>query len=201
VSGIPILVEAASLEVLVVGGGAVAARKAGALSSGGARVRVIAPVVGDAMRALADAGRVALLERSYESGDVGEADLVIAATDHRATNAAVAAEARTAHRLVNVADVASEGSFAVMAAHRSGGLTVGVSAGVPAAAASIRDAIAARFDARYARALDALSSMRDTLLADGGAARWRELSSDLLGAGFCDAVDEGTFEARLARWR
>jgi siroheme synthase-like protein len=198
---VPILLEADSLDVLVVGGGAVAARKVGVLCSAGARVRVIAPRVGDAIRALSDAGRVALLERPYEAGDVADADLVIAATDHRATNAAVAAEARAAHRLVNVADAPAEGSFATMATHRSGGLTVGVSAGVPGAAASIRDAIAERFDGRYARAVDGLSSMRDAFLARGDADRWRELSSEMLGTGFCDAVEEGTFEERLARRR
>ena len=199
-SGVPVLVEAAELEVLVVGAGAVAGRKAGVLCAAGARVRVVAPVIGEAVRALAEAGRLTLVERPYAAGDVGHAELVIAATDDRAVNAAVAAEARAAHRLVNVADVAEGGSFATMATHRAGALVVGVSAGVPAAAVRIRDAIAERFDDRYARALDRLAAERDGRLAAGDGPGWRRLSGDLLGRRFCDDVEAGTLAARLDAW-
>jgi len=76
VSGIPLLVEGAALPVLVVGGGPVAVRKASTLAASGATVRVIARSATAEMRALADAGRVALEERSYEMRDIGDAVLV-----------------------------------------------------------------------------------------------------------------------------
>jgi siroheme synthase-like protein len=201
VSGVPIMLEASALRVLVVGGGPVAARKAGALCAAGATVRVVSPASGEAIHALADAGRVTLVERRYEPGDVGDANLVIAATNDRATNAAVAREARAAHRLVNVADAAEEGTFSTMATHHAGTLVVGVSTGVPAAAASIRDAIAERFDERYAIVLAELSTLRDALLAAGEGARWRALSGEVLATGFCESVDADTFDRRLAPWR
>jgi precorrin-2 dehydrogenase/sirohydrochlorin ferrochelatase len=201
VSGLPILLEASALRVLVVGGGAVAARKGGAFSAAGAAVRVVAPSCGAVIRALADSGRITLVERRYEPGDVGDADLVIAATDDRETNAEVARAARAAHRLVNVADAAEEGSFSTMATHRAGSVVVGVSTGVPAAAARLRDAIAERFDARYAVALEELSTTRDALLASGQGARWRALSAEVLGVGFCESVDADTFHGRMAPWR
>lgn len=197
-SGVPILVEAAGVSVLVVGGGEVAARKVTALSAAGARIRVVSPVVGEAIRALADAGRVTLVERPYQGGDVGDAELVVAATDHRATNAAVAADARAAHRLVNVVDSPAEGTFSTMATHRTGGLTVGVSAGVPSAAARIRDAIADRFDDRYGRTVNELSALRDRLLAAGEGPRWRAIAAELIGPEFCDAVDDGRLEQQLS---
>lgn len=201
-SGIPLLVEGAELPVLVVGGGTVAVRKATSLAAAGARVRVVAVSVSGGMRALADAGHVALAERRYEAGDVGDAVLVVAATDDRATNATVAADARRAHRLVNVADVPETGSFATMATHRAGALVVGVSAGgVPGAAARIRDAIAARFDGRYAEALDLLGTVRRERLARGDAASWRAFSSAAIDDGFCDAVEQGTLGERVAAWR
>ena len=121
-SGLPILVEGSALHALVVGGGTVASRKAAVLIDAGARVRIVAPVIAVAIRALADDARVDVVERRYERGDIGDAQLVVAATDDRAVNAAVAADARAAGRLVNVADVPSEGSFATMAMHRSGAL-------------------------------------------------------------------------------
>jgi precorrin-2 dehydrogenase / sirohydrochlorin ferrochelatase len=201
VSGVPVLLEASALRVLVVGGGAVAGRKAGLFAAAGAEVRVVSPASGEVIRALAESGRVTLLARRFEAGDIGDADLVVAATDDRATNAQVARAARAAHRLVNVADAAEEGSFSTMATHRAGNVVVGVSTGVPAAAARMRDAIAERFDERYALALDELSAMRDALLASGQGARWRALSADVLGTGFCESVDADTFHRRMAPWR
>jgi precorrin-2 dehydrogenase/sirohydrochlorin ferrochelatase len=201
VSGVPILLEAVGLPVLVVGAGSVAARKAGVFCASGAVVRVVAPEVGEAVRALADAGRLTLVERRFERGDVGHAVVVIAATDDRAVNALVAREAREGHRLVNVADGGGDGTFSTMATHRAGGLVVGVGAGVPAAAARIRDAIAERFDDRYARALADLAELRDRLLAEDAGGRWRQLSSELLGGAFCEAVDAETFDGRLDQWR
>jgi siroheme synthase-like protein len=204
VSGLPILIEAAAVRVLVVGGGAVAARKARAFCESGARVRIVAPSIVDELRALESngAGRVTLAERAYQSDDVGDAQLVIAATSDRAVNARVAADADAAHRLVNVADLPAEGSFATMATHRSGALVVGVSAGgVPGAAARIRDVIAARFDSRYARALEDLADLRRSLLDRGEGSAWRALSREVIGDEFCDSVEHASLGARVAAWR
>jgi precorrin-2 dehydrogenase / sirohydrochlorin ferrochelatase len=202
VSGLPILVEAAGLRVLVVGGGAVAARKLNPLVLGGARVRVVSPHAVDAIRALAASAQVEWLEREYDGADIGDAQLVIAATERRTVNAAVADDARAAHRLVNVADAPAGGSFAMMAIHRSGGLVIGVSAaGVPGAAARIRDAIARRFDSRYARTLDHLATVRRRLVDRGESDAWRALAGKVIGRDFCHAVEEGTLDEQVASWR
>jgi len=154
------------------------------------------------MRALADAGRVVLEERAYERADIADAVLVVTATNDRATNAMVADDARRLHRLVNVADAPETGTFASMATHRSGHLVVGVSAGgVPGAAARIRDAIAKRFDRRYAAALELLGALRRSHLARGDAGGWRALSSRAVGEEFCDSVEQGTLDDRVATWR
>jgi siroheme synthase (precorrin-2 oxidase/ferrochelatase) len=114
----------------------------------------------------------------------------------------VAAEGAAAGRLVNVADAPHEGTFATMATHRSGALVVGVSAGgVPGAAARIRDAIAARFDARYAAALGELGAIRRRLLDRGDGPRWRTLSRAVIGPAFCDSVEQGSLDEQVASWR
>ena len=201
-SGVPILVEGASLAVLVVGGGPVAARKAEAFAAAGASVRIVAIEPSPEVRALARTAGVVLAERAYEAGDVGDAALVVAATSDRATNAAIAADARAAARLVNVVDAPREGSFATMAVHRAGALVVGVSAGgVPGAAARVRDAIARRFDARYAGALDALATVRRALLDRGASSEWRALAADVIDDDFCDMVETDRLDARVAAWR
>jgi siroheme synthase (precorrin-2 oxidase/ferrochelatase) len=103
---------------------------------------------------------------------------------------------------VNVADAPETGTFATMAAHRSGALVIGVSAGgVPGAAARIRDAIAERFDGRYARALGQLAELRRSLIDRRQGASWRALSSEVIDSRFCDEVEQERLAARVAPWR
>jgi siroheme synthase-like protein len=202
VSGLPILIEGSAVRVLLVGGGTVASRKAAVLLEAGAHLRVVAPAIADELRAMVATGRVELVERGYQSGDVADAQLVVAATDDRAVNAAVLADAQAASRLVNVADAPAAGSFTTMATHRSGELVVGVSAGgVPGAAARIRDAIAIRFDGRYARALAELAAVRRLLLDRGERDAWRRHATETFGASFCDGVESGSLAERVTSWR
>jgi siroheme synthase-like protein len=202
VSAYPLVLEGDRIRALVVGGGAVAHRKVVALLDSGATVRVVAPVAGSALRALAGHGRLTLVEREYRADDIGDATLVIAATNVRAVNARVAADARARSRLVNVVDAPAEGDWMTVAAHHAGPLTIGVSAGgLPAAASHIRDAIADRFDDRYAAAVTGLVTLRRRLLDDGGSDVWREAKRALIGPDFCDVVENGGLAPRLAAWR
>lgn len=201
-SGVPILVEGTALRALIVGGGTVASRKSAVLAHAGARVRVVAPRITPAMRTLADAGGITVFERRYERADIGDAQLVVAATDDRAVNAAVASDAHAEGRLVNVADRPGEGSFATMATHQEGALVIGVAAGgVPGAAARIRDALAMQFDGRYARALAELAAIRRLLLDRGEGAAWRARAGALFQGDFCGEVERGTLAERVASWR
>ncbi|HET9003437.1 MAG TPA: NAD(P)-dependent oxidoreductase [Gemmatimonadaceae bacterium] len=198
---VAIVVHADRVRVLVVGAGKVAARKALAFASNGAAVRVIAPKAEPALRDAAAAGTLDLTLRGYLSADIADAELVIAATDDRATNARVAADARTAHRLCNVADAPEDGTFSSIAQQANGALLVAVGANaVPAAAARILAAIGKRFDARYDDALGALRSLRERLLARGGTAEWERASAQLIGEDFIERVEDGRVVREAAGW-
>ncbi|MDQ3698900.1 MAG: bifunctional precorrin-2 dehydrogenase/sirohydrochlorin ferrochelatase [Gemmatimonadota bacterium] len=201
-SGYPVLLAGDALAALVVGGGAVAARKARALLECGARVRLIAPAICAAVDALTSATpRLTTERREYVVGDVGDALLVIAATSDATVNAAVASDARALGRLVNVAGAPVLGNFATVATHRAGTLVIGVSAGgVPSAAARIRDAIAERFDGRYGESVAALAGLRERILADRGADAWRATADALVGSDFCAAVESGVLAREVAAW-
>jgi siroheme synthase-like protein len=191
------LLDGSRIRALIVGGGAVALRKALALLESGASVRVVAPTIAPALYALRGP-RVVLEERPYESTDIGDATLVIAATDVRPVNARVTADARAAGRLVNVSDAPTEGDWVTVATHRAGPLIISVSTGgVPSAAARIRDAIGARFDARYGEALAALAALRGREKGN----EWAAAESALVGPEFCDRVERGEIAARVAAWR
>ena len=199
-SVLPIGLRCDGLRVVVVGGGPVAHRKAVAFLECGARVTVVAPEVTAELRS-ANSDRLEIVPREFASGDVTDADVVIAATDDPHVNAAVARAARDAGSLVNRADSPESGDFDTLAVHRAGDLAIGVSAGgVPRAAARIRDAIAARFDDRYAHALDVLAQRRKTVRADAGTDAWRDVSNQLVTDDFCERVEAGHFAAE-SKWR
>lgn len=200
--GVPILVQPGAGPALVVGGGPVAERKVRALRDGGIAVRVVAPDVSAELERLAEAGEVELVRRAFTADDVAGARLVVAATDDPQVNAAVAAAARAAGALVNVADDPAASDFVTPAVHRSGALVIAVNAGgVPAAAARVRDALAERFDARYAEAIGRLTTLRAGCLARGERGTWRRASATLLGPGFCAAVESGRLLEEVAAWR
>lgn len=131
-------------QALVVGGGPVGERKArGVLAVGGA-VRLISPEATPQLQAWAEAGQIQWERRPFQPGDVTGVRLVFAATNQRAVNAQVAAEAHQLSLLCNVADQPGEGNFHVPAVHRQPGLVVAVSSlgESPIKAKQARDQIA-----------------------------------------------------------
>ncbi len=205
-SAFPISVNADAISALVVGGGAVATRKALALLAAGARVRVIAPAVSDELVARErDDENLAIVRRDYAGPrDIANAALVIAATSSKSVNARVSADAHDASRLVNVVDAPGTGTFTTMAVHRTGDVTIGVSTGsVPSAAQRIRDSIAARIDARYADAIAACAALRArTLKPDGsGTEIWADVHPRLISEDFCGSVEDGSFAVKVDRCR
>ncbi|HET7586028.1 MAG TPA: bifunctional precorrin-2 dehydrogenase/sirohydrochlorin ferrochelatase [Gemmatimonadaceae bacterium] len=201
-SGLPVLLRGDALRALVVGGGAIGTRYVRSLLEAGAEVRVVAPTVSAELQALAASSpRVTWISRQYAPADVGDAMLVLAATDQRAVNADVARDARAAGRWVVVADSPTEGTCSMPAVHRAGPLTIAVSAGgVPGAAARIRDALAGRFDGRYATVLRALGDTRRLMLSDGRRDAWRALAREALDERFCARVEDGTLATEVRAW-
>jgi precorrin-2 dehydrogenase / sirohydrochlorin ferrochelatase len=203
VSGYPLVLDGAQLTATVVGGGTVATRKISSLIRAGARVRAVAREISAELQALSRAcGGLDAHVGEYTEGDLEGAQLVIAATDDADLNARVAQDARARGCLVNVADAPERGNCLTPATHAVGDLLIAVSAGgVPAAASRIRDAIAARFDERYARAIEDLGALRRAMLSRGERSRWRDANQALIGADFTAAVENGELAARTARWR
>nr|WP_242521722.1 siroheme synthase CysG [Motiliproteus sp. SC1-56] len=89
---------------LLVGGGAVALRKARLLQSAGARVTVVAPAVAAELAELAASGGGAVVEGHYRETLLEGKALVIAATDDEAVNQAVHRDATRRGVPVNVVD-------------------------------------------------------------------------------------------------
>src|SRR3954449_5390903 len=130
--------------VVVVGGGQVAHRRVAGLMEAGARVTVVSPEVTPALEALVAPGSLTWVRRRYEPGDLDGAWYAVAATDDRAVNAAVAAEADRARIFCAPADDRAATSVWTPAVGRQGDLVVGVhGGGDPQRAVGVRDAVVA----------------------------------------------------------
>jgi len=101
---LPIFIDLKDKPCLVVGGGDIAARKAGLLCRAYAKVTIVAPELSDATRKMVDEGKVDWLGAAFSTDIVMAYTLVIAATDDDDVNRAVYAHAKAKGRLVNVAD-------------------------------------------------------------------------------------------------
>jgi len=124
----PLFADLRGRDVLVVGGGEVAARKIAALLKAGAGVRVNAQEIlhPDIAAAVAD-GRVWRLAGDFDPAWLDTVWLVVAATDDPAFNAGLAAEAGRRRRLINVVDDAGLSTFHVPAVVDRSPLVVAVS--------------------------------------------------------------------------
>lgn len=130
--------------VLLVGGGAVAARRLGRFIADGAVVRVVAPRLAPQTLALVLEHGVSWEEREFDPGDVADAWLVHTATGDVAVDREVTAECdRSRVFCVNASDGA-HGSARMTAQTTSGDVVIGVASEVgvdPRRAAGVRDAI------------------------------------------------------------
>jgi precorrin-2 dehydrogenase / sirohydrochlorin ferrochelatase len=162
----PINLNLRGRRVIVVGGGAVAARKAKRLVSAGGDVVVVAPAVTKSLASLRDDGKLTHIARGYREGDLAGALLVFAATDDRAVNQAVAAEARERAILVDLVDAPARGDFTTPAVLEQGELVIAVSTGgaSPALSRRIVDQLQPLFGPEYAEAVALLSAVREKIL-------------------------------------
>jgi uroporphyrin-III C-methyltransferase/precorrin-2 dehydrogenase/sirohydrochlorin ferrochelatase len=127
--------------VLVVGGGAVAARRVPRLLAAGADVALVSPAVTPALEELASHGRIDWRRRAYGEGDCAGAWLVIACTSVPEVNAAVSREAEANRTWCTRADDAAAATAWTPASGTAGDTSIGVISGDPRHSAAIRDAV------------------------------------------------------------
>lgn len=123
---LPIFLSLKDKRCLVVGGGAVAARKAGVLLDAGARVCVVAPEIEPA---LATRSGVEPVIARFEICHLDGVALVIAASNDRTTNRQVSEQARARNIPVNVVDDPALCSFIMPAILDRSPLMVALSSG------------------------------------------------------------------------
>ena len=130
----PFFVDFTDKPGLVVGGGAVAARKVEKLLPYGPQLTVVAP---DLCRELTETAGLVCLRRPFRAEDLAGQTFVIAATDRPAENRRIASLCREKNIPVNVVDDREACTFLFPALVRRGPLSVGISTGGTSPTAAI----------------------------------------------------------------
>ena len=184
--------------IVIVGGGAVAARKArGLLEAGATRIHCVAPSFCDEMPA-----GIECISEPYRPAHLDEAGLVFAATNRPDVNQTVVRDAHARGVLVNRADMDDEepGDFSTPAKLQRGAVSVSVSAASPALAALVRDGIGARFDPRWERMAEAMRDLRPSIRsAVSDIQRRRQMFRELASEEALSILDLGGIDG-LRQW-
>ncbi len=159
----PLFLDIKAKPVLLVGGGDIAARKFSLLAEAGAHVTVVAPALGEELAAALARRALVHQGREFRPGDVQGQWLVVAATDDRAVNAAVAEAAGALRIPCNVVDDRELSSFIMPAIIDRSPVQIAVSTGgtSPVLARLIRERLETLLDG----SLGTLAAFAD---------RWRE---------------------------
>jgi siroheme synthase-like protein len=189
------MLDVARLRVLVVGGGAVAARKVAGLAEAGGRPTIVAPAATDELRASIERLRLVWHPRPYDSMDVDRHHLVFAATDDPAVNQRIAEDARAAGALVSRADEGGESDFHVPSHIRREDVVVAFSTGgaSPLLARRLRERLETVVTPGLGRAARRLAQVRAEVQARWAAdePRRRAFWFELITPGFLDLAVAG----------
>lgn len=123
----PVMLKMEGREALVVGGGRIAERKARSLLDAGAVVTVVSPRATQKIEDLHREGNLTWKQKTFESEDVENSIILIAATDSPEVNEQVFQAGEAAGKLVNSVDDKPNCSFIAPAVIRRGALVIAIS--------------------------------------------------------------------------
>lgn len=122
----PLLIDLTNKQVVIVGGGKVASRKAQALSDYSQHIIVISPNINDIIQTLVNQNKVVWKRKCFEVGDIENADFVVAATNHPDVNKQIQ-QAIPKHTLFNHASEAETGDVSFPSTFNRDRLSISVS--------------------------------------------------------------------------
>ncbi len=196
----PIFLELSGRRVVVVGGGAVAVRKAQALLAAGARLVVVAKRIDNMLTALCRGKNAELIKSGYSKNYLAESVLVIAATNNHRLNKQIYKDCQELEVLCNVVDEPELCDFFVPAVVRRGDLqiAIGTEGHCPAYAGHIRKKLEEIFTEEHGQFLAELETIRKRIIE--GVAEPTERKA-LLGELADDKSFEYFVENGPAQWR
>ncbi|MEA2568812.1 MAG: precorrin-2 dehydrogenase [Acidobacteriota bacterium] len=158
----PIYIDIEDRDVLIVGGGAVCARKAETMMKYGARVTIVSPEITDEIEEWERAGMLSVTRAPYSEAVLEGRSIVIASTDDKCVNGRIARDCRRRRIPVNVVDVTHLCEFIVPAIVEQGSVQIAVSTGgkSPALARTLKEDLQRFVGPEYAEVNDLLGTLR-----------------------------------------
>jgi precorrin-2 dehydrogenase/sirohydrochlorin ferrochelatase len=185
----PIFLELGGRRSVVIGGGAVAVRKAQALLNAGARLVVVAERIDNMMTVICKGKNVELIKSKYSKDYLAGAVLVVAATNNNALNKKIYKDCQELEILCNVVDVPELCDFYMPAVVKRGDLqiAIGTEGRCPAYSGHIRKTLEKIFTDKHGQFLAELEKLRKRIIKEVKEPADRKA---LLG----ELVDDNSFE-------
>jgi len=196
----PIFLEMGGRRAVVIGGGGVAVRKAGALLEAGARLVVVSEHIDEILDAVCRGAGIKLVKGRYEKSYLLGAAVVIAATNNTRLNRQIHKDCQELEILCNVVDEPELCDFFVPAVVKRGDLQIAVSTegDCPAYSGHVRKKLERIFTAKHGEFLAELKEFRKRVIREIPEPDGRKA---LLG----NLVDDNSFEYFVAngaeKWR
>ncbi|MHC4545053.1 MAG: precorrin-2 dehydrogenase/sirohydrochlorin ferrochelatase family protein [Planctomycetota bacterium] len=164
----PIFLELAGRRAVVIGGGAVAVRKAQGLLAAGARLIVVAERVDDMLTALCTRSEAELVRSKYSKNYLAGAVLAIAATNNQQLNKQIYKDCQELEILCNVVDDPEFCDFFVPAVVKRDHLqiAIGTEGYCPAYAGHLRKKLEGAFNNKHGEFLAELEALRKRIIKD-----------------------------------
>ena len=164
--GYPISLELEGRRAVVIGELAVRERKHQGLLAAGADVTIIAEEPSIILDALETEGRVKVLRRGYEPGDLAHAFICVAGPADESERDAIWAESRERQVLTNVIDDIPHCDWAAPALVRRGDLVIAIATGgrSPALARRLREDLSSQFGPEWTDMVEVLGDVREQTL-------------------------------------
>ncbi len=190
----PLFLDIQDKTCVIVGGGAVALRKAKTLKEYGAKVVVVSPEVSEAINDMVNAGDVKWIKKNFTPPHLDGAELVFACTSHETVNEEVYTAATERNIQVNVVDNLELCSFMVPSVVNRGDLSIAISTSgkSPAVAKHVRKLLHKTFGDEWAAYLDIMGRARKAVLENIPAQKKRsEIFTRLAGSDLLKLIADG----------
>ena len=187
----PIFLDIKDKKCVIVGGGAVAARKAERLLDCGATVFVISPKLAPELAALKEKKLISHIAAQYSGDLIDGAALIIGATDDEKTNARISLDARAKGIPVNIVDDPQKCDFILPSLVKRGDLAIAIGTGgkSPALARHLREDLESRYGKEYEVLLNVLGNLRAKMAKNAGVGK--DWFNALLAEGILDFIKAG----------
>ncbi|WP_085993111.1 NAD(P)-binding protein [Oceanobacillus senegalensis] len=153
----PLMINLADKQVVIIGGGSVAERRVLSLKESGAVITLVSPEITDRLHSLRKRGLLRWKQKHFQSKDIHQAFLVIAATNDPEVNQSIKNNVPQ-ETLLNIVDDGEKGDTEFPGTFRQGRLTISVSTGgaSPILTSKIRKNLESMYGHSYGNYVDFL---------------------------------------------